>query len=648
MIKSRLCIKTKLCELIESLDQDECQQAINFLGQQCCSNLQNLLIKLLFAHDSNGQEFLTNESLSRLEEYVTNINHDTLKQSSNPIKHDVIQTADGGELNSNQQPSQSEARNNALLHDNFTPNANKLSNSVFPLMKLPIQMLKSICYFIKRNDILIFEQTCRVFYQLINNISFLKTYNGFKKLIITKENLMKIAKGNCACNNCNNCNNCNDVKYDLFKWSKCKHLLFNSKFKFDPDRAANNYNPCEYNYGHDEEALYSYQFNDFAMCCQKSLETIFDLCQNNHYYSNWIIDVFKSIETLTFNHDSRVLLLYVPVEIVLNESKSNLKQLEIYVASNNECCYYDYAYRNLAVELGRKISQFQVVQVNNDHEVFIDHDIKVLKCVELMVNESLMDSLLILQVIKTSKLCLQLCKNELQSMVNIYLENDNLYKHLTSLSIKLINGTHEDSWFYEKEPTKRQEHHISNQQQITQLELIGHSSQYIEFIDCHNNDPKNNSFVLPNETIDRLNLQNSLTHLMMKIDVASQRSYYSYQDGCDAQKQFKKVFLKMILSLIKKEYFYYLNDIKIWFILDPRFDNDEKSSFIDWIFDTIWSKCQKIFKSTSLKKVEIFAKHDSQTVSIIHSPANSNKRINHDNEKSQWKDKLLNLTTDES
>ena len=119
--------------------------------------------------------------------------------------------------------------------------------------------------------------------------------------------------------------------------------------------------------------------------------------------------MFKSIETLTFNHDF--------VEIVLNESKSNLKQLEINVASNDGCSH-DYQYRNLAAKLGRKISQFKN-QVNKQVAI----DVKVLKYVELVVDGPLIESLGILQEIQTSKLCLELCKNELELMVNVYLEN---------------------------------------------------------------------------------------------------------------------------------------------------------------------------------------------------------------------------------
>ena len=227
----------------------------------------------------------------------------------------------------------------------------------------------------------------------------------------------------------------------------------------------------------------------------------------------------------------------------------------------------------------------------------------------------------------------------------MYIWRINLYNHLTSLSIKLSGGR---TWrsVYEKEPAKRRGKAHHNADQITQLELIGNSFQFTEFMDCQN------SFVLSNEMIENLNLQNSLTNLVIKIDFGSHRSCLPYLrrgTGRDVQKRFKTVFTKMILSLVKKEYLYHLSDIKVWFILDQRCDNDEKSSFIDWIFDIIWSKCNKVFKSTSLKKVEIFGKQeqDSQTVSIMWSPASAKKYTGHDSEKSQWKDKLFS-TTDES
>ena len=163
MLKSRLCIKTKLCELIEALPQDECQQVINFLSQQSCQNLQTLLIKLLFAYDSHGQEFLTNESLRRLEKYVTNIAQNATKQqqpSQCQATSDVTRTFNYKLNDKKRVMNHDQEKSDEEKNENISIN----SIAIFPLMKLPIEMMKSICYFTNKFDILIFEQTFPVYF----------------------------------------------------------------------------------------------------------------------------------------------------------------------------------------------------------------------------------------------------------------------------------------------------------------------------------------------------------------------------------------------------------------------------------------------------------------------------------------------------
>ena len=92
-----------------------------------------------------------------------------------------------------------------------TSNCKNNNDILFPLFRLPIDLISKTSLFLNKQDILKFEQCCRSFYKMINKTSYLTQSNTFKHFIITQKRL-------------NQMRNC---KYSFFKYSKAHRLTFN-------------------------------------------------------------------------------------------------------------------------------------------------------------------------------------------------------------------------------------------------------------------------------------------------------------------------------------------------------------------------------------------------------------------------------------
>ena len=77
----------------------------------------------------------------------------------------------------------------------------------FPLLRLPIDLIAQTSLYLNEKDIFQFE-CCRLFYQMINNTSYLNTSKNFKTFTIEDKTLDQMSQRK----------NC------FFKYSKTKHL----------------------------------------------------------------------------------------------------------------------------------------------------------------------------------------------------------------------------------------------------------------------------------------------------------------------------------------------------------------------------------------------------------------------------------------
>ena len=59
------------------------------------------------------------------------------------------------------------------------------NDTLFPLCQLPFDIIRKTSLFLNEKDIFKFEQCCRSFYQMINNLSYLNQSNNFKTFNVT-------------------------------------------------------------------------------------------------------------------------------------------------------------------------------------------------------------------------------------------------------------------------------------------------------------------------------------------------------------------------------------------------------------------------------------------------------------------------------
>ena len=132
------------------------------------------------------------------------------------------------------------------------------SNTIFPLSRLPIDIIKNTSLFLNENDIFSFEKCCRLFYKMINNLSYLKKTKNFKKFMIDRERFDQIC----------------EAKYSFYKYSQCDVL-----------------DVVEWRLG------------------SGGIEKWEQAKHTNKYNNNWLSNLFKSIKSLILNPNATAALL---------------------------------------------------------------------------------------------------------------------------------------------------------------------------------------------------------------------------------------------------------------------------------------------------------------------------------------------------
>ena len=144
--KSLLCHKISLCESIEQLNDEQCFDVMRLMQKELgYDKLNQVLMKVLF---SSTQSWSI-ESLQRIEKEISsNMSNCALSNKAQNAKK-----------------------------DNELQNENK--QLLFPLLQLPIDLINNISLFLNEWDISSsqFEQCCRLFYRMINNLSYLSKSN---------------------------------------------------------------------------------------------------------------------------------------------------------------------------------------------------------------------------------------------------------------------------------------------------------------------------------------------------------------------------------------------------------------------------------------------------------------------------------------
>ena len=263
MAKSRLHHQICLCQLIDQLDEEGCSSVLRLLEKECVlspdgDDLNTCLIKIIM----RSSKHYTLETFTRIE---------------NKMRH-ILEQQELNIRNNNDDNTTDNIKNNIIL---------------FPLLRLPHDLIAKTSLYLNEKDIFQFEQCCRLFYKMINNSIYLKQSNNFKTFIITNDTLNKMGK----------------FENSFFKYCKSSSL----QFAIDSCLTMNDgiEHIAEY-----KQNLYC-KWHDAVLGCK---------------YHNMYQSLFKSMKCLKFNPDGAFLLDRLgmtAIRLLFDSSISNLESIEL-------------------------------------------------------------------------------------------------------------------------------------------------------------------------------------------------------------------------------------------------------------------------------------------------------------------------------
>ena len=258
MSVSTLHTKISLCEAVESLTKQQCFDVIQLMQKESgCDTINQLLMKIIMKMDN----ICTIQSLCSLQKSI---------QQSITIQNESKQQ---------QKPSISAQSQNTDIQ-------------LFPLPRLPVDIITQTSLFLNEEDIFNFERCCRLFYKMINNSSYLNKCNNFKEFQIRNETIDDIYT---TVSNMNNINN------GFFKYSTLDTMELLAVPGEDPDD--------------NDVAKWRNQFGD------KWSKIVND---------DLFVGLLGSIKNLIVNDDSFYLMVNeIPFELLFDSTKSILENIEI-------------------------------------------------------------------------------------------------------------------------------------------------------------------------------------------------------------------------------------------------------------------------------------------------------------------------------
>ena len=267
MSESCLSQKISLCRFIDTLNYDGCLQVIRLLQQsQNCDCLNQFLIKILMKMTDKMDVELLQHIHNEIKQISCNNNYTQMEQSK------IIDN----------KPKQQASENCA--------SNKKDENTIFSLFRLPIDIIKNTSLFLNEKDIFNFEKCCRLFYQMINNLSYLRQSNNFKTFILDNKRFDQIS----------------DTEYSFYKYSRAHASKMTVAFKKKtmPNQSVTQFiNQTQSNWTQ-------------AKCIDK-------------YNGYWLTNLFKSIKSLYLDADPTIVLLDKLPLSVLFDQQSHLERFSI-------------------------------------------------------------------------------------------------------------------------------------------------------------------------------------------------------------------------------------------------------------------------------------------------------------------------------
>ena len=292
MSKSCLSRKIDICNSISKLSKDGCFEVIRLLGDAAIVSGNS--IKL---HQLTTKMFM---------DCSNNWTSDQIIEFENKIKQ-TLSYENGNHCHSQSTSQQNNYKSIKLANTN--------KDIQFPLFRLPIDLITHSSFYLNEKDILNFEQCCRLFYQMINNTSYLKLSNNFKRFII----------------NCKTLDQMSQRKYSFFKYSKAKYLKLDFHSELDL-----------HNHKEDVEEYFKQLRSDWEKAKQVCIT------------DGWFDTIFNSIETLDINDDGMMLLDKFPINLLFDSNESHL----------NEMILDHYWNRSIETYLAQYINKFEQEYLN--------------------------------------------------------------------------------------------------------------------------------------------------------------------------------------------------------------------------------------------------------------------------------------------
>ena len=279
MSESILSHKISLCELIEQLDQQSCVDVIqSFLHNFELKTLHDFLIKMIFSLDNT-----TTESLFQMQSIIIN----TIEVASSDISSDNTNEIIVSEKKFNPE-LENETITLKLINTKHNCNEN---NNYSNLIQLPIDILCETSLYLNEKNIFQFEKTCRIFYQIINNSSYLRQSNTFEGFILTPQRLDQMIQSPCS----------------FYKYCKATSMGF---------------------YGFSNEMRNDINIRQAKDKWERALKVSYNSG------NNWIETMFKSIKILYLCQHGLLFINKLPVNILFDPIKSNLQAINTYYSNN--------------------------------------------------------------------------------------------------------------------------------------------------------------------------------------------------------------------------------------------------------------------------------------------------------------------------
>ena len=294
MSQSRLSYKISLCQSVEMMNDNGCFEVIRLLQRQSGYHDLNCFVTKLVMQLSETTDIELIEAMDNtMKEMISNDDY------TNSKKH----------------------------CSNDSGNSNTSKTMIFPLSRLPKDIIHNTSLYLNEKDIFIFEKCCRLFYTMINNLSYLKQSNNFKTLILNDKKFNQII----------------NPQYSFYKYSQSQRLVFSEWYRSSRSK------------------------------WQKAIANEID-----KKYDHCLTNLFKSIKSLTFNKLRTIELMPdLPIEILF-DPKSHLESLIINcnVYSDDEYTKY---YSQSVIEFEKQLSNFKE---KYESQLQGRKKIKKLQCIE--------------------------------------------------------------------------------------------------------------------------------------------------------------------------------------------------------------------------------------------------------------------------